>query len=115
MGHGRDPPQLWQRDRNCGRFNRCRGCNVLDRREPEAMDLPPIAREFGGNVAFSGGISAQEIVGFTPSQVRDHVHRAIDTLGKAFGNAYLGGPSYHLPPEIPIGNLQALFEACHNQ
>jgi uroporphyrinogen decarboxylase len=91
------------------------GIDVLDPLQPEAMDLTRIAREFGGKVAFCGGVSDQEIVVFTPAQVRDHVHRTIDTLGKAFGNAYLVGPSNSLPPEIPIENLQALFEACHNQ
>ncbi len=91
------------------------GVDVLDPLQPEAMDLTRIAREFGGKVAFCGGISDQEIVVFTPAQVRDHVHRTIDILGKAFGNAYLVGPSNTLPPEISIENLQALFEACHSQ
>jgi len=89
------------------------GVDVLDPLQPEAMDLTRIAREFGGKIAFCGGISDQEIVVFTPAQVRDHVHRTIDILGQAFGNAYLVGPSNTLPPEIPIENLQALFEACH--
>jgi uroporphyrinogen decarboxylase len=91
------------------------GIDVLDPLQPEAMDLARVAREFGGKVAFCGGISDQEIVAFTPTQVREHVHRTIDTLGKAFGNAYLVGPSNSLPPEIPIKNLEALFEACHSQ
>ena len=91
------------------------GMDVLDPVQPEAMDIQRLAREFGGKVAFSGGISDQEIVAFTPAQVRNHVHRTIDTLGKAFGNAYVAGPSNSLPPEVPLENLQALFEACHNQ
>ena len=91
------------------------GVDVLDPLQPEAMDLTRVAREFGGKIAFCGGISDQEIVTFTPSQVKDHVHRTIDTLGKAFGNAYLVAPSNTLPPEVPIENLQALFEACHDQ
>jgi len=91
------------------------GVDVMDPLQPEAMNLTHIAREFGGKVAFCGGISDQEIVVFTPAQVRDHVHRTIDILGKAFGNAYLVGPSNSLPPEIPIENLQALFETCHDQ
>jgi uroporphyrinogen decarboxylase len=91
------------------------GVDVLDPLQPEAMDLAQVASEYGGRVGFCGGISDQEIVVFTPAQVKDHVHRTIDTLGKAFGNAYLVGPSNSLPPEIPIANLVALFEACHNQ
>lgn len=91
------------------------GVDVLDPLQPEAMDLAQIGREFGGKVAFCGGISDQEIVAFTPTQVRDHVRRTMDILGRAFGNAYLVGPSNTLPPEIPIENLQALFETCHSQ
>ena len=91
------------------------GVDVLDPLQPEAVDITLIAREYGGKVAFCGGISDQDIVIFTPTQVRDHVRRTIDILGKAFGNAYLVGPSNSLPPEIPIENLQALFEACHEQ
>ena len=90
------------------------GVDVLDPLQPEAMDLARIAREFGGKVAFCGGISDQDIVTFTPAQVRDHVHRTIDILGKAFGNAYLVAPSNTLPPDVPIENLVALFEACHD-
>jgi uroporphyrinogen decarboxylase len=91
------------------------GVDVLDPLQPEAVDITRIAREYGGKVAFCGGISDQDIVIFTPAQVRDHVRRTIDILGKAFSNAYLVGPSNSLPPEIPIENLQALFEACHEQ
>ena len=91
------------------------GIDVLDPVQPEAMDIQRVAREFGGKVAFCGGISDQEIVAFTPAQVKAHVHRTIDVLGKAFGNAYLVGPSNSLPPEVPLENLRALFEACHNQ
>jgi uroporphyrinogen-III decarboxylase len=90
------------------------GVDVLDPLQPEAMDIAQIAREFGGKIAFCGGISDQEIVAFTPAQVRDHVRRTMDILGHAFGNAYLVAPSNSLPPEIPIENLQALFETCHS-
>jgi len=89
------------------------GVDVLDPVQPEAMDLDLLAREFGGRIAFSGGISDQALVAYTPDQVRDHVRRALDTLGHAHGNAYLVGPSNVLPPEIPPRNLVALFEACH--
>jgi uroporphyrinogen decarboxylase len=91
------------------------GVDVVDPLQPEAMDLKRIAREFGGKVAFSGGISDQELVAFTPAQVRDHVRRTIETIGKASKNAYIVAPSNVLPPEIPLANLEALFEACHSQ
>jgi uroporphyrinogen decarboxylase len=89
------------------------GVDVLDPLQPEAMDLNRVAREFGGRVAFSGGISDQELVAFTPGQVREHVRRTIDLLGGPSGNAYIVAPSNVLPPEVPFENLEALFEACH--
>jgi uroporphyrinogen decarboxylase len=91
------------------------GVDVLDPLQPETMDLGKVARDFGGKVAFCGGISDQKLAVLSPGQVRDHVHRSIDTLGKSFGNAYLVAPSNVLLPEVPLENLQALFEACHDQ
>ena len=74
-----------------------------------------IAREFGGKVAFCGGISDQALVDYTPAEVKDEVHRTIDSMGKAFGNAYIVAPSNAVPPDLPLENLEALFEACHHQ
>jgi uroporphyrinogen decarboxylase len=91
------------------------GIDVLDPLQPEAMDLEKVAREFGGKVAFSGGISDQILASLTPAQVKDHVHRSIDLLGQRSGNAYIAAPSNVLLPDVPLENLEALFEACHNQ
>jgi hypothetical protein len=41
------------------------------------------------------------------------VRRTIDTLGAPFGNALVLSPANVMTPEIPLGNLKALFEACH--
>jgi hypothetical protein len=51
----------------------------------------------------------------TPSEVRDEVRRAIDVLGAPFGNRYVLCLSNIMMPEIPMANLVALFEACHDQ
>ncbi len=91
------------------------GVDVIDPLQPEAMDLKGVAREFGGHVAFCGGISDQRISTCTPARVKDEVRRAVDTLGKAFKNAYIVAPSNVLTPEIPMRNIEALFEACHAQ
>ena len=66
-------------------------------------------------MAFCGGISDQRLARLTPAQVKDEVRATIDLLGKAFDNAYLVAPSNVLTPEIPLANIVALFEACHNQ
>ncbi len=89
------------------------GVDVIDPLQPEAMDLEQVARDFGGKVAFSGGISDQELAALSPQEVKDHVHRSIDTLGQRYGNAYIAAPSNILLPDVPLENLVALFEACH--
>jgi uroporphyrinogen decarboxylase len=47
------------------------GVDIIDPLQPEAMDLDFIAREFGGKIAFAGGISDQALAGYTPGRVRD--------------------------------------------
>ncbi|MEW6756239.1 MAG: uroporphyrinogen decarboxylase family protein, partial [Candidatus Latescibacterota bacterium] len=89
------------------------GVDVIDPLQPEAMDLGEIARRYGGRVAFCGGLSDQAIAHQTPQQVRDTVRRTLDTLGRACGHAYLVGPSNVLTPEIPLANVEAVFQACH--
>ncbi len=91
------------------------GVDLLDPLQPEALDIARVARDFGGKVAFSGGISDQLLEVYTPQQVKDHVRRTIDTLGAPFGNAYLVSPSNVMMPTVPPANLVALFEASHNQ
>jgi uroporphyrinogen decarboxylase len=90
------------------------GIDVLDPLQPEAIDQAEVARQFGGKVAFCGGISDQKLAVISPQETRDHVRRTIDTLGTSCGNAYLVGPSNVLCPEVPFENIVALFEACHN-
>ncbi len=91
------------------------GVDVLDPIQPVAMDPAELARRFGGKVVFCGGIDDQRLVSNTPAQVRDEVHRMMDTLGKPFGNAYLAGPANVMTPDVPLDNLRALFQACHER
>jgi uroporphyrinogen decarboxylase len=89
------------------------GIDVLDPLQPEAMDLAALAREYGAHVAFSGGLSDQTLARQTPAEVTEAVRRTIDLMGSACRNAYLVGPSNVLTPEIPLANIEALFQACH--
>ncbi len=91
------------------------GVDVIDPIQPGAMDPTRAALEFGGSVAFCGGIDVQRLASQSPRQIKDEVRRMIDTLGKPFGNSFIVGPANVLTPEIPLDNIQALFEACHNQ
>ncbi len=79
------------------------GVDVIDPLQPEAMDLQEIAREYGGKVAFCGGISDQELAVFTVSQVRDHVRRTIDTLGRAVRQRVHRGPFQRPAAGHPAG------------
>lgn len=89
------------------------GVDVLDPIQPVAMDQQELARQFGGRVAFCGGIDDQRLASSTPGQIRDEVRRTIDTLGAPFGNALIVAPANVMTPEIPLANLRALFEASH--
>lgn len=89
------------------------GVDVVDPIQPDAMDLKKLARDFGGKAAFSGGISDQRLARQTPAEVKDEIRATIDLLGTAFGNSYLVAPSNMLTPEIPLANIVAMFEACH--
>ena len=88
------------------------GLDVLDPIQPGAMDPAAIARDFGGKIAFCGGIDDQKLATRSAAEVRDEVRRTIDTLGAPFGNALVLSPANVMTPEIPLENLRALFEAC---
>jgi uroporphyrinogen decarboxylase len=90
------------------------GVDVLDPLQEEAMDLAWVAREFGGKVAFAGGLPEQTLPHLAPEAVRDAVHRMIDLMGRPFGNAYILAPSNSLLADVPLANLEALFEACRD-
>ena len=91
------------------------GIDVLDPIQPKAMNLDEVGRQFGGKIAFCGGIDDQRLEDFTPQQVKDAVRHAIAVLGKPYGNAYILAPANTITPSVPFENIQALFEACHEQ
>ncbi len=91
------------------------GVDIIHPLQPEAMDLRIVAREYGGRVAFWGGLSDQAIATATPAQVRDEVHRAVNLLGTPYGNAYIPCLANVMMPEVPFENIVALVEACHGQ
>jgi uroporphyrinogen decarboxylase len=91
------------------------GIDVLDPIQPKAMNLDEVGRQFGGKVAFCGGLDDQRLENYTPQQVRDAVRHAADALGRPFGNAYVLAPANTITPSVPFENIQALFEACHEQ
>lgn len=89
------------------------GVDVLDPLQPGAMDLDAMARQFGGGISFCGGIDDQRLEDYTSQEVKDAVYRAMETLGRPFGNGYIVAPANVIAPSVPLENLEALFEASH--
>lgn len=91
------------------------GVDVLDPLQPGPMNLAEIASQFGGKVSFSGGIDDQRLEDYSPQEVKDIVRRTIDTLGRPFGNAYIIAAANSILPSVPLENLEAMCQACHEQ
>ena len=90
------------------------GVDVLDPVQPGAMDVAELARRFGGRISWSGAVDIQGTMVFgTPEDVRSEIHRLIDTLGTPFGNGFIIGPANSMTPDIPLENLRAMVQACH--
>lgn len=89
------------------------GIDALDPVQVSArdMDLPSLAAQFKGKIAFHGGISTQTTLPHgTPEQVRSEVKAAIATLGPS---GYICGPDQNMMGDTPIENIIAMYEAIH--
>jgi uroporphyrinogen decarboxylase len=73
------------------------------------MDAETLARDFGGKIAFMGGIDTQDLlVHATPGQVKDDVRRVKRLLGPRL----IVSPSHEaLLPNVPPANVLAMAEA----
>jgi uroporphyrinogen decarboxylase len=90
------------------------GLDVLNPLQPAAMNLERVARNFGGQVAFFGGIDDQSLLSKgTPEQVKQAARRAMDTLGRPYRNAFIMAPANVITPDVPLANIAALMEAGH--
>lgn len=89
-----------------------RGLDALQSIQPEASDMDPAAlkQEFGGRIAFHGGISIQRTMPFgTPEDVRREVKNRMETLGK--GGGYILCTAHNIQADTPLENLDALLDA----
>jgi len=75
------------------------------------MDAERLSREFGGRVAFLGGVDTQRLlIEATPARVKDEVRR----LRGLFGPCWIVSPSHEaLLPNVPPENVAAMAEAAH--
>lgn len=75
------------------------------------MDAPTLKKNFGGRVAFCGGIDAQFLlVNGSTGQVR----KKVSELKEIFPTGLILSPSHEaILPDIPPENIRAMFEAIH--
>ncbi len=89
-----------------------RGLNVLQSLQPEAMgqDFARLKREFGGRLAFHGGMSIQQTLPHgTPEDVRNDVRERVRVL--APGGGYILGTAHNVQADCAIENVEALLRA----
>ncbi len=74
------------------------------------MDAETLARDFGGKIAFMGGVDTQRVLNRgTPGAVREEVRRIKDVLGPHL----IVSPSHEaVLPDVPPQNIAALAEAA---
>jgi uroporphyrinogen decarboxylase len=77
------------------------------------MEPHEIAREFGGKIAFYGGIDVQHLLSFgTPAEVAATVRSNVEAFEKCGG--YIVANSHHSVATIRGENIEAMCEAARN-
>ncbi|MFH1022205.1 MAG: uroporphyrinogen decarboxylase family protein [Planctomycetota bacterium] len=83
--------------------------NPLQWRCP-GMELDGLARDFGGAIAFHGGVDNQKTLPFgTPADVREEVRRNLSIFR---GRRYILAPCHNIQPVTPTENILALYAAA---
>ncbi|HPG38074.1 MAG TPA: uroporphyrinogen decarboxylase family protein [bacterium] len=86
------------------------GLKILNPVQPSARNMNPerLAKEFGGQLAFHGGIDVQQFLPHaSPQQVKENVQYIANVLGKNGG--YIMAGSHHLQADIPLDNVLAMY------
>jgi uroporphyrinogen decarboxylase len=87
------------------------GVNVLHPIQPKAMDLGELAANYGGRIAFFGGICNQELLPMgRPEEIRETVRKTAKTLGGH--GRYIIAPSNGIGPDVPFENIEAFCAAA---
>ena len=89
-----------------------RGLDILQSLQPEASEMEPrsLKAEFGGRLAFHGGISIQKTLPFgSPEEIRAEVRDRIEAL--APGGGYILCTSHNIQSDVPLENVEALLGA----
>jgi len=75
-------------------------------------DTQKLKREFGDKLTFWGAIDTHQALPYgTPGDVREEVRRRIRDLGP--GGGYVVCPVHNIQPEVPPGNVVAMYESAY--
>lgn len=88
------------------------GIEVLHPLQAKAagMNAEHLAKEYGGDLVFMGGVDTQELLPFGRP---DEVRRTVLHLREVFGENYIVSPSHEaLLPNVPFENVRAMIEAA---
>ncbi len=88
------------------------GIDAINPVQVSAKNMEPerLRREFGGRIAFWGGIDTQRLMPRgTPEEVRDQVRRTFEILGR--GGGWVLASVHNVQPDVPPENLLAMFSA----
>lgn len=91
------------------------GLDILQSLQPRAhdMDLADLKREFGRDLCFHGSIDIQETMPRgRPEDVRAEAAARME-VGKA-GGGFVICTAHNILPDVPVDNILALYEACHD-
>jgi uroporphyrinogen decarboxylase len=87
------------------------GIDALNPIQVSARHMEPerLKREFGGRIAFWGGIDSQHLLPHgTPEEVRAGVRRTFEILGQ--GGGWVLTSVHNVQPDVPPENLLAMFD-----
>ncbi|MGE5223774.1 MAG: uroporphyrinogen decarboxylase family protein [Omnitrophica WOR_2 bacterium] len=88
------------------------GLDVFNPVDPTAYDPVLLKEQYGDRLAFYGGINVKETLPFgTPEQVRREMLERAERLGD--GGGYILQSSHTMLEDIPLANLVAYVETCH--
>jgi uroporphyrinogen decarboxylase len=87
------------------------GLSIINPIQPNALNMNPerLADEFGGRIAFHGGIDIQQLLpSGTPAEVEEQVKFNSQVLGKNGG--YILAGSHHIQADTPVENILAMYD-----
>jgi uroporphyrinogen decarboxylase len=88
------------------------GLDCFNPFQPEVMDPYEMKRQWGGRLAFWGGVSTQRLLPYgTPGEVRAEARRLMREVGA--GGGYIISPAHDIPGDAQPENIMALIEAVN--